>query len=605
MRQDTSHYALKNKNLPAKIEKPPLQFGSVAGAMLKIKGLVDTTQQIAQYAPRPGDKNNARRLVSELSGIMDLLSNPVTANSTLLSINQNLAKGLKFKDISSQSIITQMIANYFPINSDNFGLNTNPNLGGIKKGGEGGVFELPEFNPEYLNNLLLILAHLENAKENDDGTYSLANIAHTRGQDNPETIRKHSYTVIEATDKEIALVESFVSGNTMYIIDMRKLKAVIATADLSAEQIRQDILNNSKTDLDNAPYSTRVEHRAGYEGGVIELIDELLAQRRRDLEVLEMNETKSDEVEIGENQDQLALSIHPDHQVSLDRLKNGSVVEVVGEKKDTQKRRNYRQTIDALTSYVRDNGRIPIRKSRDNYEVGLANAFSNLKSGGKFTAEDKVTLESVGYPIERQYKTYAQTISMLLDHVKSNGDLPSTGSEDERVVRLARSFKGLKDGSIFVDELTKKDKLSLEAVGYSFEKQKEIFDITIEPHLNFVNENGRLPRVNSDDKEESRLATLFDKFKNNDSYDILTAKDKLSLEAVGYSFEKSYKTYEETISSLLNFVDRTGQLPRVNSYDKEESSLVSSFKNLKINRIYKGKLSDEDRQRLREAGYNI
>ena len=219
-----------------------------------------------------------------------------------------------------------MIAKYFPINSDSFGLQTNSNLGGVREGGGNSTLESPEFNAEYLNNLLLILAYFENAKENADGSFSLTGIAHTRGQDNPDTIRKHSYTVIEIADKEISFVESFVSGNALYIIDMRKLKAEISTTNLSSEQIRRDILDNSKTDLNAASYSTRFEHYAGYEDRIIECIEELLAQRGVDQETVEIGQRE--ETEVTETIDQPTTVIQPDHQHVLDRLKGGTMIEI-------------------------------------------------------------------------------------------------------------------------------------------------------------------------------------------------------------------------------------------------------------------------------------
>lgn len=602
-------YPTKGMETQPKTEKSSLKFGSVAVALSKIEGLVAATKHIAQYAPRAVDKANALKLVSELSEIVGLLSNISTALAALESINENLAKGVKLKDINSQSVITQTIAKYFPINSDSFGLQTNSNLGGVREGSGNSTLESPEFNAGYLNNLLLILAYFENAKEKTDGSFTLTGIAHTRGQDNPDTIRKHSYAVIEITDKEISFVESFVTGNALYIIDMRNLKAEISTTNLSPEQIRRDILDNSKTDLNAASYSTRVEHYAGYEDRVIGCIEELFDQRERDREIVEICERE--ETEVTETIDQPTTVIQQDNQHVLDRLKGGTMIEIVEDKPKRREQRTYEQRISELLEFVKNTGNVPSESSKDREESCLAVLFYKLKSGlnfkGKLTAEDKLALEEAGYSFETKTpRTYEETISELLDFVKRNGTLPKANSSDDEM-SLYSALINLRIGNTFKDRFSDEDKQKLRDVGYTTEKMTKTYEETISELLKFVEINGFIPNKISENKEEVSLFEAFTGLKLNNRFkDQLADQDKKALESVGYSFEiRKTRTYEEMVSELLEFAKRYGVLPNVNSEDKIEASLGGVFSNLKSDNNYEGRITEEDKLALEAAGYNF
>ena len=531
-------YPTKGMETQPKTEKSSLKFGSVAVALSKIEGLVAATKHIAQYAPRAVDKANALKLVSELSEIVGLLSNISTALAALESINENLAKGVKLKDINSQSVITQTIAKYFPINSDSFGLQTNSNLGGVREGSGNSTLESPEFNAGYLNNLLLILAYFENAKEKTDGSFTLTGIAHTRGQDNPDTIRKHSYAVIEITDKEISFVESFVTGNALYIIDMRNLKAEISTTNLSPEQIRRDILDNSKTDLSAASYSTRVEHYAGYEDRAIGCIEELLAQRGKDQEIVEIGQRE--ETDVTETIDQNATVNQSDHQEVLNRLKAEQIIEVSDIKPDKRKHRTYRQTIDELLEFARLGKGLPAYRSTNKNEAGLASSMLNLRNDvihkGQLTDIDKLALEKAGYSLEKQKRTYEETIHELIEFAKLGNGLPKQRSADKYEAVLAKAFSNLKTGLIHIDKFNNEDKIDLEAVGYTFEvTKKKTYRQTIDALIEFAKIGEGLPFYGSDIDSESSLATSFFKLKNGKNYkDKFSDEDKQKLRDVGY-----------------------------------------------------------------------
>jgi hypothetical protein len=402
---------------------------------------------------------------------------------------------------------------------------------------------------------------------------------YTRGQQNEETMRKHSYTFITLKDHHITIAESFVYGNVLFVIDSQT-EFNTPTSYEKIKTYHEDLLQLTKDELELVPNATKFEHTKNWKQEVIKYIEQRIQNRENEGVEQEINYVLDSEI----------------NTIDSGTFTPISVVE--------ERIERWEELIDTIISVKK----LPSTRSKDPKEAKLGSIISQYKSKGLrsgMTDEQEswlnardirpITDEEKDLKKEQRKKNWDAIIEFITTHNR----LPSAISKDPKEAKLGRIFdnyksKGQKSGMTDEQEswLNSHDirPTTLEEKDLKKEQRKKSWDAIIE----FITTHNRHPSAISKDPEEARLGSIISQYKSTGIKSGMTDEQEswlnshdirpTTLEEKDLKKEQMKKNWEE----IIEFITTHNRHPSTMSKDTKEAKLGKIINHYKSKGIKSG-----------------
>jgi hypothetical protein len=553
----------------------------------------------------------------------------------------------KRKEMEQLKII-ELVDTYFPVTLDQFGLSTKD--GNILQGARGGdLYEKPRLSMERFTTFMSLLEELgyvtiDSSSGNPSYTYS-ANLDVDRGQNDSDTIREYSYVATTLRDKQITLLENFVQGNRLFIVDLDAMKQECDSYEkvfpVNPSQVHKILLSKTKSELLELPYAVGVVHSDNMIHEVTEIIQILLEDRMAIGSEDFIPQIASTEVEYDDQQIPFNLPTQdsiPEIPTEFSSLESKLLTDIENLKDLPKhilqarldvlskiKQMKFEELILALCIFVEANGMLPRRINNPKNETekfvnSLRQRFDRFKTGDYYecqlTPEIKSTLEKYDFSFETvEIWTFEQLVEKLLAYSdKHKPPIPylvnPLTDEEHEISRLYNAFAGLKKRRIHKGKLTPDIQIILELKGYLFDDIQWSLERTIAELKSFTIKHNRIPITikkpkNDEEKFENSLVNRFYALKS-----IIPPKIQSDLEQCGFNFDERKWTLKKTTDKLKKFAEKYGRIPLQIQNPKTEDeiyedSLALRFSNLRTGRAFKNSFNLEAENELMSYGYNF
>jgi hypothetical protein len=354
---EPSHTSAKSihetgKTLSSATQELLAKFATIESAQICISDQLTKLNSFLKTATNRRQKTFFQDAIDRLTSLLDSLSNPTTASHQLTIIQRNITQGKNLSQTTQEENTQDLIESYFPINSFVSGLATEGSFQ-TPTGNGSGSFELPQLEQSYLTGILEILNHFGN------------NTVYTRGKQNEETIKKHSYTFVTLKDHHITIAESFVYGNVLFVIDSQT-EFNTPTSHEKIKTYHEDLLQLTKEELKLVPNATKFEHTQNWKHEVIHYIEQIIVQRNSQLqntELVDAIDTTPTQIEREEEME----------------VKNDMMD---GNFSPISKEEIRIELWEELIEYITTQNREPSATSKDPKEAKLGRIISQYKSSG-------------------------------------------------------------------------------------------------------------------------------------------------------------------------------------------------------------------------------
>jgi hypothetical protein len=544
--------------------------------------------------------------------------------------------------------IMELVDTYFPVTLDQFGLATE--AGNTLQGERAGaLYEKSSLSMERFTTFMSLLEELGYVLIDFSGknpTYTFSdNLAIDRGQNDSDTIREYSYVATTLRDKQITLLENFVQGNRLFVVDLDAMEQEFDNYEkvfpVNSREIHKILLSKTKSELDELPYAVGVVHSDNMIHEVTEIVQIMLDYKMATSSEDFIPQIASTEVEYADQQIPFNLptedsipeipsepsSLESKLLTDIDNLKDlpKEILEERLVELSKIRQMKFEELILALCIFVEVNGVVPrkMRKPKNETEKfvnSLNQRFHRLKIGdyyiGRLTPKIRFELEKYNYNFEIiKNWTFEQLFQKLIDYSdKYLLPIPlianPTTNEELETSRLYDAFYGLQDELIHKGKLTFEIQNILEFNGYIFDDDHWPFDRTIDELKSFKAKYNRMPTSikkpkNDEEKFESFLAGRFSWLKLELSPHILSDLEQYSYD----SGEKNW-TFKRTIYELKKFTDKHGRTPisiqnPETEDEKYEASLALRFFRLKVGTVFKNSFNPEVQAELESCGYSF
>jgi hypothetical protein len=485
---------------------------------------------------------------------------------------------------------------------------------------------------------------IDSSSGNPSYTFS-ANLDIDRGQNDSDTIREYSYVATTLRDKQITLLENFMQGNRLFVVDLDAMKQEYDSYEkvfpVNSSEVHKILLSKTKSELDKVPYGVGVVHSDNMIHEVTEIVQIMMEDKMATSSEDFIPQIASAEVDYADQQipynlpTEGGISEIPNELITLesklltdiDNLKDlpKEILEARLDELSKIRQMKFEELILTLCIFVEVNGIVPRRIYKPKNETekfinSLRKRFDRFKTGdyyeGRLTPEIQSKLEKYHYNFEtKEFWTFERLIQKLLDYsVKNLPPIPfivnPKTDEECEVSRLYHAFAGLKKEYIHKGKLTLEIQHMLELKGYDFDDIQWSFKRTIAELKNFITKQNRIPVTihkpkNDEEKFETSLAGRFNNLKSEISPQI-----RSELEQLGYNFDDRKWTLKKTTDKLKKFAEKHGRIPLLiqnpeTEDETYEASLALRFSNLRRGRTFKNSHDSEVQAELESCGYNF
>ena len=173
------------------------------------------------------------------------------------------------------------------------------------------------------------------------------------------------------------------------------------------------------------------------------------------------------------------------------------------------------------------------------------------------------------YDIEKNIKTFEERIVELEEFIKLNKRLPKNNSKEKEEKSLSGYLNGMKNRNI-LEQINIYNSLIEK---YDIEKNIKTFEERMIELEDFFKLNKRLPKYNSKENSEKNLLRFIRKIKKKNILEQMNIYNGL-VKKYNIKVKEQYKTFEERMIELEDFLKLNKKLPKNHSKNKKEKSLV-------------------------------